>query len=141
MKKLKFAKKKKLSVSKIKKKAWDMFSKWIRLKDADKDGYVTCYTCGKRSLWNRGMQAGHGIPGRNNSVLFDTDVVRVQCVGCNYFGHGQYKIFTNKLIEELGSERFSNILVADALPKKMTAVDYQAIYEAYRDLVKELEAL
>ena len=50
----------KLSRSKIVKKKLDtIFSQYIRLKDADHNGDVTCFTCGKVSHYKSGMQCGH----------------------------------------------------------------------------------
>ncbi len=36
------------------------------------------------------MQAGHFVPGRTNSVLFDEDIVRPQCSVCNVINGGEY---------------------------------------------------
>jgi hypothetical protein len=130
---------KKVSLKKLKKRAWDMCSKFIRLSSADEDGYVYCYTCGKRAKWNDGMQAGHGIAGRNNAVLFMVEVIRPQCVGCNYFGKGQTKKFTERLIEDSGEERYEELLHQAQQPLKRTAQDYIDLYEEYKDLLAELD--
>ena len=47
------------SRSKIVKKLDAIFSQYIRLKDADHNGDVTCFTCGKVSHYKKGMQCGH----------------------------------------------------------------------------------
>jgi len=37
-----------------------IFSKYIRLRDSDKNGYCKCVTCPKTGFWTKdGMQAGH----------------------------------------------------------------------------------
>ena len=135
---MKLPKKKKITISQIKRKAWAEFSKYIRLKYADANGFVTCYTCGKRAHYRVGMQAGHGIGGRNNAVLFMEEVVRPQCAGCNLWGGGKYSIFTEKLIGEYGAERYAEFVQESNKEKKMTVLDYQAVFEAYRDLNRQL---
>lgn len=137
--KLKFAKPKKVTIKQIKKKAWDMFSKYIRLKYADADGFENCYTCGKFAHWKH-LSAGHGIGGRNNAVLFMEEVVRPQCVGCNVWGGGKYSIFGEKLIKEYGAKKYAEFVIESNKTVPMKVIDYQARFEAYRDLVKQLEA-
>ena len=42
---------KKLTTAKAKKKAWTVFSIWVRQTEADENGMVTCYTCYKKAHW------------------------------------------------------------------------------------------
>src|SRR3990167_3937552 len=63
------------------KKAWNVFSKWIRERDK------TCITCGSRSS----LQAGHFWHG----VLdFDPMNINAQCSGCNHFKSGNLAIYS-----------------------------------------------
>lgn len=118
--------------SKLKVKAWGIFSKYIRLKYADAEGMVDCYTCNnERKHWTK-MQAGHGIGGRTNAVLFLEDIVKPQGVGCNMFANGRYAVFTRKLIEELGLERYDEIVKLSNTITKFTPDDYIRIYEEYK---------
>jgi hypothetical protein len=135
--KLKFAKPKKVSISKLKKKAWDVFSLYIRTKYADPMGGVVCYTC-ERLFTIKTTQAGHGIAGRNNAVLFCEPLVRPQCVGCNFFGGGKYAIFMDKLIKEYGAEKFSQLVMMSTMTVQRKAQDYIDIYETYRQKLAEL---
>ncbi len=138
MKKIGLPKKKKVTITQIKEKAWDQFSLYIRLKYSDENGMTHCYTCGKYSHYKQGIQAGHGIGGRNNAVLFMEEVVRPQCVGCNKFGRGRYSVFTEKLIGEYGAEKYATFVFESNKEKKMSVLDYQAVFEAYRDLNRQL---
>lgn len=115
-----------------KKKAWSAFSLYIRLKYADENGYVACYTCGVVRHYKDRMQAGHGIGGRNNAVLFLEEVVRPQCVGCNMFGGGKYAIFTRKLIDELGLEEYDRLVALSNQTVKYTIADYEAKEQQYK---------
>ena len=41
-------------------KLWIWFSRYIRLRDSDENGYCSCFTCGRINLWKY-MDAGHGL--------------------------------------------------------------------------------
>lgn len=120
-----------------KKKAWDAFSLYIRLKGRDSNGVVYCYTCGKPKTVKT-IQAGHGIGGRSNAVLFDERVVRPQCVGCNVFGGGQYRIFTHKLINELGLDVYNKVSEDSMVSLPLKEYQFKEIYEKYKQKCEEL---
>ena len=124
----------------LKKKTWKVFSQYIRLKYADEDGYVTCYTCGKRLFWKK-AQAGHAIGGRTNSVLFDEELVRPQCKRCNIFLGGNYQVFITKLIKENGFAWWEKKLRNSAKVKKYSIEDLENLYEYYSEKVKQLKEM
>jgi len=129
---------KKITLSSAKKKAWKAFSLWVRLKDTEEfDKCVRCYTCGKITDY-KNMNAGHGIGGRNNAILFEERVVRPQCAGCNIWGRGQYQIFTRKLIDELGLATYDEIVSKARIPVKYRIADYEAIEADYKERIKNL---
>jgi hypothetical protein len=136
--KLKFAKPKKVKVEKKwKKKAWSIFSQYIRLKNREYGEYTKCYTCGTLKEWKK-MQAGHGIGGRSNAVLFDERLVKPQCAGCNLFGGGQYRIFTRKLIDELGLKEYDKMVHDSTTSLPLKEYQFKEIYEKYKKLVELL---
>jgi len=61
--------------------AWRNFARYIKLRDAiNTTGdiyYARCITCGEVKPIEE-MDAGHGIPGRMNSILFNEDLVSCQ---------------------------------------------------------------
>jgi len=85
----------------LKKIAWNWFSKYIRLRDSDKNGVCKCITCGRKHKWDSGqIHAGHFIPkSRGNIILFDERNNNAQCKYCNTFLHGnlaEYQIAIDK---------------------------------------------
>ena len=69
-------------------------------------GMVTCVTCGAIGPWKgKGEQswgtihAGHFIPQRRNSILFDERQVHCQCAGCNKAGGNPsaYEVFMREV--------------------------------------------
>ncbi|MDD3404947.1 MAG: recombination protein NinG [Paludibacteraceae bacterium] len=47
-----------------------IFSEYIRLRDANRGGYVSCISCGARISW-KNSDAGHYVPRGNMSLRFD----------------------------------------------------------------------
>lgn len=117
-------------------------SKYIRLKYSDRNGICTCYTCGKRMRWNRdGCQAGHGIGGRTNAIIFKTEIIRPQCTGCNIMANGRYDVFQYKLRKEIGNEEFDEIFQSKDLPMSFSREDLETLKEFYKKEVEELITL
>jgi hypothetical protein len=124
------------TIAPSKDKAWKAFSLWVRTK-AFKNGQVQCYTCGRKYPITR-VSAGHGIPGRSNAVLFLEEVVRPQCAGCNIWGHGQYRIFTAKLVAELGEKEYDRLSAISRKTIFYTAWEYLEIEQKYLQKLWEL---
>jgi len=134
---MKFSKPKKVEKAKYKKLAWTVFSRYIRMKAREYGEYTKCYTCGTLKPWKQ-MQAGHGIGGRSNAVLFDERLVKPQCAGCNLFGGGQYRIFTRKLIDELGLIEYDKMVHESTTLISLKEYQFQEIYEKYKKKLEEL---
>ena len=126
------------NISKMKKAVWKLVSEYIRRSYANKDGMVSCYTCGKWSHWKDGMQTGHAFAGRGNAILYELDLLRVQCVGCNIMNSGRLDIFTYKLREELGVERFEELWRLKNTQRKFTVEELQNLAEEYKQKIAEL---
>ena len=123
----------------LKLKAWNLFSQWIRLRDADKDGYVSCVTCGKRSHWKgEGMQAGHFISGRTLSLLFDPRNCHNQCYGCNVGQNGSYVEYFLYMEKRYGREVIDELRQLKGETRKYGIGDYQDLID---ELTKKLGAL
>jgi hypothetical protein len=90
---------------------WDAFSLFIRLKYADENGSVQCYTCISEGHWEGdGFQAGHLVPGRGNSVYVNEKVVRVQCGTCNMWNGGEQYKFGKRMESEIGVEKVAELM-------------------------------
>lgn len=59
-----------------------VFSKYIRMKGADDNGYVSCVTCGATDKYSQ-MQCGHFIPRTHMYTRFLELNCAVQCPDCN----------------------------------------------------------
>lgn len=124
-------------LKKAKKALWKLVSEYVRRRHADSHtGMVNCYTCGTPKHWTEG-DAGHAIPGRKNMVLFDLEILRFQCKGCNR-NQGEQYIFGKKLNEEHGEGWFERKLIEAKQPKKYYVFELE---DMAKDLKKKLEAL
>ena len=121
--------------------AWKWFAKFIKTRDAVKTTgdiyYAKCITCGEVQLIEE-MDAGHGIPGRMNSVLFNEDLVNAQCRECNRHGGGEKQKYKQVLIDRHGQDFWDFWQTEKNKPVKFTNFDYEQISKSYREKYKKL---
>lgn len=134
---------KKTSVSSAKNAAWKEFSRYIRLRDCikttgDTDAGI-CITCGKLIPYGN-SQAGHFIAGRTNGVLFNEDIVHLQCYGCNVCNHGEQLEYYYAM-QKLGytEEEIIKMRQLRYKTQKYTAEDYKEIAELYKKKTATLQ--
>lgn len=102
-------KKKQKTTGKLKKQAWDLLSKCIRLEAADSYGIAECVSCGDRYHY-KNLQAGHFIDGRHGAVLFDERGIHPQCARCNIFLKGNKVPYTLFMLDKYGKEVVDELL-------------------------------
>jgi len=98
--------------------AWKLMSEWIRRKDANADGFIECYTCGRVKHYKE-TNAGHY---KHDRLDFDERNLKCQCVRCNHSNSGELDIYAENLIRDNGLEWF-NQLVKDAWAHKGYSVE------------------
>lgn len=107
----------------LRRKAWDVFSKWIRERDK------ICVTCGSR---NTVLNAGHFWHG----VLdFDEININAQCTGCNNYKSGNLAPYSIYLINKYGIEEFQKLEARHWLAMRgeiYTDTQLRAIIEKYK---------
>ena len=118
------------SISKLKKKAWTIFSLWVRKSAADSRGYVVCVTCGRLRHYKE-MQAGHFIPGRHNAILFDPRGCHPQDYYCNIGLKGNPRAYDAYMRKEYGEEVIKELELLDRKPFPFTASYLEDIIKKY----------
>jgi hypothetical protein len=127
-----------------KKKAWGEFSKYIRLRDAllttRTKTHVLCISCGKKyPAFGKGCaQAGHFIPGRGNSILFDEIAVNAQCYNCNFNLRGNWVAYEQALILLCGKKIVEELKAKKNKIVKYTESDYREIAKKYKKKYSDL---
>ena len=124
---------KKPTRSKLVKKLDTVFSQYIRLSNADNNGYCTCVTCNKTFHW-KAIQAGHFMSRKHYSIRWDERNVKPQCVACNVYRAGEqykYSIF-------LGKE-LSNVLYLQSKEiVKFTNYELEDMINDYSERLKKI---
>lgn len=92
---------KRKSVKTLKKKLWMVFSKYVRLRDSDEEGYVECFTGGGK-MWWRDSQAGHFQSRRFSSTFIHEKNVHAQSPEHNLFLAGNQYVYGKRLDEVYG---------------------------------------
>jgi len=118
-----------------------IFSEYIRLRDADQNGYVSCITCWIIHYWSDGHQInnGHFLPRGRKATRFDERNCHSQRVRCNMYKSGEWDIYEQRLIELYGKE-----VVEELKLKSRTGTGYngselkEKILE-YREKVKQIK--
>jgi len=135
---------KKKGVKYWKKKAWEEFSKYIRIRDAirttgERESLVCC-SCGKiYPAFGVGCaQAGHFIPGRSNSVLFSEEGVHGQCYNCNMRLKGNWAKYYEFMLETYGQETIDRLMHEAKQIKQYKTFELEEIRDLYKQKFKEL---
>ena len=90
-----------------------ILQKIARLRDADKDGYCKCISCGKIEHYSR-CDGGHFISRAISSTAFNLDNIHAQCKPCNRFKMVANSIeacnYRQNLIKKIGQDKVENLL-------------------------------
>jgi hypothetical protein len=113
-----------------------VYSRWLRMSAADKDGTVSCFTCGLNMRWQL-SQCGHYVKRGNLFLRWDTRNTRIQCEGCNIHKGGNYSKFTANL--EAQHSGITQILIDEGrLVYKPTREEIRAIISEYTQKLKTI---
>ena len=133
---------KKKTVAKKKKKVWESFSRYIRLRDCLRTTGCTswglCITCGKRNHFKL-LQAGHFVPGRHNANLFSERGVHAQCYNCNVNLKGNTLEYRRKIIGLYGAGTDVELEKIDKETRKFTIPELEELEASLREKIEILE--
>ena len=127
---------------KWKDKAWDQFSRYIRMRDClETTGTITegrCVTCGRLYSYKK-LQAGHCVPGRGNAILLHEQAVHAQCRGCNVFQGGRHSDYALIIIDRYGRDVLETLQRLSKTAKNMKAWEWEIEFYKYKDKADALE--
>lgn len=114
-----------------------IFSKWLRLNDADKNGYITCFICSAQIRWQE-AQCMHYIKRRASLFLrHDIRNCKSGCAICNIQKSGNYIEYARKLEES--SPGITEILYQEGnLPFHPSREELRNIISEYAIKLKQL---
>lgn len=116
------------TVSQLKKKAWVVFSKWIRKRDK----YI-CFTCGTSYTPEEAykIHAGHFITRSHNSTLFNERNVNAQCYACNIMKRGNAGVYAFRLMKKYGDGVVGELVKESQKIKQFTPKELEEIIQKY----------
>lgn len=125
-------KKKRFSLRKLCKLAWDAYgSKYYRFKDLldrgnQESGLIKCVTCSTVKHWKE-FEGGHFIPKAKLDAWLLEDNAHCQCFSCNHMKGGNIHYYTDFMIEKYGAEKVA----------KMKEILYRTETEVTREYIAE----
>ena len=118
----------------IQKKLDTIFSKYIRQRDADKNGAITCY-CGAYLPWED-SDASHFVSRQYLYTRYDERNVHASCRKCNRFLEGNKEAYSVLLVKKYGADIFEELDKNKWIPYPQ--FPYEQKIEEYKEKLKNL---
>lgn len=116
-------KRKKLkSFKSLKKHAWDLMSRYVRIRDLG----LGCITCGKKIPYNK-AQGGHFV--HRNHLDFNFRNINMQCVRCNFHLSGAPGEYAVALDKKYGIGTAESLLAMKNIIHKFSRTELEIIIE------------
>lgn len=117
------------------KKLDKIFSVFIRQRDSNSNGYVTCITCGGVYHWME-VDCGHYVPRNHKNTRFDEQNCHGQCRRCNRFQNGNMDVYSLKMIEKYGKNILNEMQKRKNIIKQWSVSELEERIEYYKSKVK-----
>ena len=126
------------TISKLKKDLDKVFSLYIRLRYASKDGIVKCFTCDKTAHYKK-MHAGHFMSRKHHATRWNEDNVQVQCPKCNLFGQGEQYAFGKLLDIRIAEGKAEELQELSKTTVKYMRYEYEDMIKHYKEKVNAIK--
>jgi 5-methylcytosine-specific restriction endonuclease McrA len=117
----------------------DAFSEYIRLRDADSDGIVTCITCEDRHHWT-GVDCGHFVPRANMATRWDLKNCNSQCRLCNSTQDGAAELHAVAIDRMYGEGTAEKLEKMGKQERHFSEHELQGMLDELRKEIKALKA-
>jgi len=128
--------KKEKTLTKLKKDLDAIFSRFIRLRNAENE-QCQCVTCGKVDHFKK-MQNGHFMSRRHASTRWDEENCQVQCYSCNVMQQGKQYEYSIWLDNNYGEGKADELLIKSGFITKFDRIDYEEMIIKYKEKVNNL---
>ncbi len=112
------------------------FSLFIRLRKADENGMVKCFTSGKIMHWKQ-SQAGHFASRRFYATRWDEINTQVQSVAENIFNQGNQHVFGKNIDIEYGEGTAEKLTIKCKNRMKLDAFTLGLLRDTYKTKAKK----
>jgi len=114
-----------------------VFSRYIRLRDTDRDGFCHCIDCDERIAW-RDIQCGHFMSRTAKSTRWDEQNCAAQKASCNTYGQGRQFEFGKALDVRYGEGTADRLHIKSKQVQKWATWELKEMIEKYQELIKKL---
>ncbi|WP_293713514.1 recombination protein NinG [uncultured Parabacteroides sp.] len=128
---------KRLTIPILQQRLDQIFSEYIRLRDANDNGFCRCITCGSMWRW-QAIQNGHYIDRRHIGARYDDRNCNPQCSSCNIGLRGNLDKYKRAIIEKHGVKVLEELEATKRSSEKWTTADYQEKITYYKAEVKRI---
>lgn len=115
-----------------------IFSEYVRLRDADTNGYVRCYCCGYPVHWKLAHN-GHFMNRRHLGTRFDERNCHGCCVPCNTYNNGNLEAYEAHLINDYGETIMPILEMLKHTITKLSEMEIRELEIFYKQKVRELK--
>jgi len=112
-----------------------VFSKYIRLMDADENGICKCISRPKLDYW-KNMDAGHFINRKHLSLRWAVKNVHTQCKSCNRFDEGNIVGYTKAMLKRYGAGILDELEIIKHTTSKIARYDLEVLIDFYKEEIK-----
>jgi hypothetical protein len=113
------------------------FSNYIRLKYADENGMIECFTCGERRSIKE-MDCGHYVSRQHKSLRWDERNAHPQCWACNRFNEGRKDEYALRLIKKYGPDILNQLQVEKHQALYKADINFRELTDKYSKMAKAL---
>ena len=113
----------------------DIFSTFVRLRDAEDDGFVVCCNCGKR-LWWKESTNGHFVKRSHHTLRWDERNCHAECAPCN--GEDLNLGYANFMVAKYGPKIWDILTAQKNNRGKIMPHERKIMADNYKHKIKQL---
>lgn len=115
-----------------------IFSEYVRLRDADDNGYIRCYCCGYQVHWEYAHNM-HFMNRRHLGTRFSEENCHGGCEPCNSYNGGNLEAYEAHLIREYGDNIIDKLTMLKTTVTKFAPYEIKEMMKHYKREVKRLK--
>lgn len=107
------------------------FSRYIRLRDMDKNGCFVCISCSKRLPITQ-ADCGHYVNRQHMSLRYNEMNCNAQCRSCNRYDEGNQQGYRRGLVAKYGEDRVKMLEAAKYRTNRLSSVELEILANEYK---------
>jgi len=111
------------------------FSRFVRLRDSDENGFIKCCTCGRQKHW-KDCHNGHYVKRGHQATRYDEKDCAAMCVYCNMKRNGEEQAHRLYINHKYGEGTAELLKLKGKAPFKMLPEEYEEKIKHYKEIVK-----